>query len=221
MAKTSAGRPGRGDRRIENPGTMRAERHEGYQGDPNREVRELPISSYVILGLVATCGPQTPYEMKKQADQSVGYFWDFPRAQLYVDPERLARLGLLTEQREVAGRRRRTYSITEQGAETLRRWLLEPTVREVELRDIGLLKLYFGALLERDDIVALAQREADLHRRRLCAYEAIEAELKGDPALAFGLATVHMGLRYERLSIAYWEDIAAHPPTDAPAPGGQ
>ena len=210
MASTSTrrtGREGNSSRFAEN----------GAGGGEEGTARELPISSYVILGLLATCGPQTPYEMKKLADSSVGYFWDFPRAQLYIDPQRLARLGLLAEQREAEGRRRRTYSITAPGAETLRRWLLEPTVREVELRDIGLLKLYFGALLDQDDIVALAQREAELHRRRLRAYEGIETELKGDPTLAFGLATVHMGLRYERLSVAYWDEIAAHPPTVTPA----
>ncbi|MEO7001931.1 MAG: PadR family transcriptional regulator [Ktedonobacterales bacterium] len=205
--------------------TRRSERDRRLEGDMSKvgvegaQARELPTSSYVILGLLATCGPQTPYEMKKLVDGSIGYFWDFPRAQLYVDPERLARLGLLAEQREAEGRRRRTYSITAQGAETLRRWLHEPATREVELRDTGLLKLYFGGLLDQSDIVALARREAELHRHRLATYEAIAAELKGDPTLAFALATVHMGLSYERLSLTYWDDIAAHPPTVAPEEG--
>lgn len=179
--------------------------------------RDLPMSSYVILGLVASCGPQTPYEMKKLADVSVGYFWDFPRAQLYVDPERLERLGLLAEEREAAGRRRRTYSITAQGVAALRQWLNEPATREVEMRDTGLLKLYFGALLDQEGVVALAQREAALHQRRLATYEVIRAQLERDPTQAFGLATVQMGLSYEELSVSFWENLAAHPPTVAPA----
>lgn len=191
----------------------RLEEARGGAGNTEAQDVELPISSYVILGLLATCGPQTPYEMKKRADRSVGYFWDFPRAQLYVDPQRLVQLGLLAEQREAEGRRRRTFSITEGGIEVLRRWLHEPATREVELRDTGLLKLYFGALLDQDDVVALARREADLHRRRLAAYEAIQAKVAGDPTQVFGHATVRMGLNYERISIAYWDDIAAHPPT--------
>jgi len=59
--------------------------------------------------------------------------------------------------------------------------------------------------------MALAQREVELHRRRVATYEAIQAELARDPAMAFELATVQMGLRYERLSVAYWENLAAHP----------
>ena len=75
----------------------------------------LPPSSYVVLGLLAVYGPMTPYDLKKSIYGSVGYFWSFPRAQLYVEPERLKELGLLTEEREPEGRRRRTYSITEEG----------------------------------------------------------------------------------------------------------
>jgi DNA-binding PadR family transcriptional regulator len=176
--------------------------------------RVLPISSYVILGLLATCGPQTPYELKKLVDGSIGYFWDFPRAQLYVDPERLAQEGLVAEEREAEGRRRRTYHVTDTGQAALRAWLQEPTVTEVELRDAGLLKLYFGAMLTQGDIVALAQREEDLHRHRLAEYEAIRAHLEHEPETAFALATVRMGIRYELMSIQYWAEIAENPPSE-------
>ena len=174
--------------------------------------RDLPTSSYVILGLLTTYGPMTPYELKKNVDGSIGYFWDFPRAQLYVDPARLMQQGLLAEEREAEGRRRRTYHITEEGQAVLQAWLHQPAVVEVELRDTGLLKLYFGALLNQADIVALAVRERDLHRHRLGEYEAIKAELAASPAMAFGLATLRMGIGYEQMSITFWEDIIAHPP---------
>ena len=172
----------------------------------------LPASSYVILGLLATCGPATPYEMKKLIDGSIGYFWDFPRAQLYVDPPRLAELGLLAEEREAAGRRRRLYRITPAGQAELQGWLHEPATQEVELRDAGLLKLYFGALLSVDDVVALARRERELHERRLAAYRAIEDAIASEPIQAFGLATLRMGIAYEQLSITFWRDISAQPP---------
>jgi DNA-binding PadR family transcriptional regulator len=179
--------------------------------------RELPASSYVILGLLAMCGPSTPYEMKKLIDDSIGYFWAFPRAQLYVDPERLARQGLLAEERETTGRRRRTYRITAAGEAELRRWLHEAATQEVELRDAGLLKLFFGSLLSADDVVALARRELQLHQHRMDAYSAIQAVIAHDPTQAFGFATLRVGLAYEQMSIAFWESIVAAPPT-VPSP---
>jgi PadR family transcriptional regulator AphA len=178
-----------------------------------REEHELPASSYVVLGLLAMLGPSTPYELKKMVDQSIGYFWDFPRAQLYVEPERLARLGLAREERELEGRRRRVYHLTDAGRATLERWLRESPAEEVQLRDAGLLKLFFGFALSGEEVSAMARREVDLHRRRLAEYERLAAELRESPNDAFALATLRMGLEYERLSIAYWEGIAAHPPT--------
>lgn len=183
-------------------------------GQVERDGRELPASSYVILGLLATEGPGTPYEMKRAIDESIGFFWDFPRAQLYVDPERLARDGLLRVEQEATGRRRRVYTITPAGEEALLGWLHAEATPEVEMRDTGLLKLFFGSLLNAPDVAALARRERDLHRRRLTVYETIQAGMQGTPHQQCAAATLKMGLAYERLSISFWEDILASPPAD-------
>lgn len=184
--------------------------------EPSSEVagHDLPVSSYVILGLLATRASATPYLLKKWVDESIGYFWDFPRAQLYIDPERLARLGLVAEERETSGRRRRVYRITEAGKAELRRWLREKAVTEVELRDQGLLKLFFGSLLSADDVRALAARERDLHRQRLAIYLQIRAQIERDPYpdAEFALATLRMGVAYEEASLALWESLAVTPP---------
>lgn len=175
----------------------------------------LPTSSYVILGLIAICGPLTPYELKKRVDESIGYFWDFPRAQLYVDPERLVRRGFLREERETAGRRRRTYHLTEPGREVLAAWMREKTPAPVELRDLGLLKLYFGSLTDAQTLSTMAKKQATMHRQRLQEYEAIVRGISRLPDTAFALATLQMGLLYEETSIAFWEDIAKRPPGTA------
>lgn len=177
---------------------------------PHAEQR--PMSSYVILGLLEMCGPMTSYELKKTVDTSVGYFWDFPRAQLYVDPDRLVNQGLLTAEREAEGRRRRTFRITDLGRSALRVWLQETQTHEVELRDTGLLKLYFGFLLDTHDIVQLAQREAAMHRQRQHDYDQIALELAQRPDGAFALATVRLGQLYESMAISFWDTISLHPP---------
>jgi hypothetical protein len=38
--------------------------------------------------MIAAYGPATSYEIKKWADDSVGYFWPFSRSQLYAEPRR-------------------------------------------------------------------------------------------------------------------------------------
>jgi DNA-binding PadR family transcriptional regulator len=176
----------------------------------------LPASSYVVLGLLATWGPMTPYDLKKAIDGSIGYFWSFPRAQLYVEPERLKQFGLLSEERESEGRRRRVYSITPAGRAALRAWLTSDSGAPVQLHDPGLLKLFFAPNMTREDVVALARAQAATHRARLGEYERIAAGLGDNAQAAFAQATLRMGLRYEEQSVTFWEDIAANPPAVEP-----
>jgi len=176
----------------------------------------LSPSSYVVLGLLAVYGSMTPYDLKKNIDGSVGYFWSFPRAQLYVEPERLKELGMLTEEREPDGRRRRTYSITEAGRATLREWLVADTYEHTEIHDRGLLKLYFAPAMTREEVIALARQQEASHRQRLAEYEAIVAQIRDLPGTAPALATLRMGILYETMSIEYWNDIARNPPDGAP-----
>ncbi len=68
--------------------------------------------SYVVLGFAARESPVTSYDLKQMVASSVGYFWPFPHSQLYAEPARLASAGLLDEEVEDHGRRRRLYRIT-------------------------------------------------------------------------------------------------------------
>src|ERR1700720_1617997 len=104
----------------------------------------LSHTSYLVLGLVAGMGPVTPYELKQVVSASIGCFWSFPHSQLYSEPERLAGLGLLAVAREGAGRRRKKYSITGAGREALLAWPRPPDVEQAEIREPGLLQLFFG-----------------------------------------------------------------------------
>src|SRR5207248_5337783 len=71
--------------------------------------------------------------------------WSVPHAQLYVEPARLAAAGFLHEEREEGGRHRKRYTLTDEGRRTLEEWRKTPTAEMTELRDAGLLKLFFGA----------------------------------------------------------------------------
>jgi hypothetical protein len=82
----------------------------------------------------------------------------------------------------------------------------------VELRDPGLLKLFFGGAVEPPDVLALAAEEQAHHAARLADYERILPELESDPHAAFALATIRLGIRHEQLAVDFWREIAAAPP---------
>jgi DNA-binding PadR family transcriptional regulator len=165
----------------------------------------LTPTSYLVLGLVARQGACTSYEMKMLVSHSIGYFWTFPHSQLYAEPVRLAQLGLLTEEQEATGRKRRTYRLTDAGRDALRAWLAEPTDQPTEIRDLAVLKLFFGSEAEPGQLRQLAGHAVAAHRRRLAEYEAIA---QFPDIEKHERATLEMGLEFERLAIAYWEGVA-------------
>jgi PadR family transcriptional regulator, regulatory protein AphA len=162
----------------------------------------LTATSYIVLGLLERAGTATPYELKQMVANGVGNFWNLHHAQLYTEPERLAEAGHLTETREDGGRRRKHYSLTRQGREALREWLSEPTAEFTELRDPGLLRLFFGG-----DPKRLAESQLEVHRRKLEEYEQIAAT--GTGAWPAGpRLTLESGIGHEREWIRFWELIA-------------
>ena len=172
----------------------------------------LTPTSYLVLGYLATAGPATPYELKQSVAGGVGYFWTFPHSQLYSEPARLAEAGLVKEEREDTGRRRRLFSITKAGRAELRAWLADTTDELPEIRDIALLKLFFGAEADRDDLVALASAQRDAHRTRVELYESLEALAGEAGAKTAVAATLRLGLAIERATTAFWTALAKDPP---------
>jgi PadR family transcriptional regulator AphA len=167
---------------------------------------QLTPTSYIVLGLLRMAGPSTPYELKQAVSLSVGRIWSVPHSQLYREPERLTQGGYVTVERERTGRRRKVYSLTEEGRRVLAEWLGETTDELPELRDVAVLKLFFGA-----EAAPLAEVQVEAHRNRLEEYETYLAALgewdesKGPRAPWFGLEA---GIRYERQWIDYWEGQA-------------
>lgn len=169
----------------------------------------LTPTSYVVLGCLASAGPCTPYELKQLVSDGVGFFWSFPHSQLYSEPARLAAAGMVAEEREDSGRRRRRFSITDSGWAALREWLADPAADLPEIRDGGLLKLFFGSHANRAQLTALARSQRDAHQQRLDLYETLNAAPADGPAAS----TIGLGLAWERAATAFWAEIAEHPPT--------
>jgi len=176
----------------------------------------LTPTSYLVLGLLAREGPCTPYDLKRHVAATIGHFWSFRHALLYKEPPRLVQLGLATEEREQAGRRRRLFTVTAAGIDAVRAWLERPSRESTELRDPGLLQLFFADLASSDARRALVLEQLAIHRAKLVEYEA-EARLErgsdrplpGHRTLEHWRGqTLSMGVRYERAAVDFWQGVA-------------
>jgi DNA-binding PadR family transcriptional regulator len=168
--------------------------------EPAAPVR-LTDTSYIVLGLLESLAPATPYDLKQAAAVSTFNFYRVPHTQLYTECARLARLGLLSEEQEQSGRRRRTYQLTGAGLQALSDWRSRPAETPYELRDAGILKLFFGA-----DPVMLAQGQLQTHRAQLAAYEALREELRDGPPN--WLLALESGIGHEREFVRFWSALA-------------
>ena len=158
--------------------------------------------SYIVLGLLATAGPQTSYELKHNASVSVGFFWPFPHSQLYAEPQRLVGLGLLDEVREEGGRRRRTYTINDDGRAALIAWLGEPP-EPAQYRDPAMLRLFFAGA-DPSIVGPLARRQV--------AQLSAEVEFLNHPGLG-GVEPHHRrvldwGRATTRANLEFWQRLA-------------
>jgi len=117
---------------------------------------ELSPTAYVILGLVRK-EPRSGYEIKAIVDRTTRFFWAASYGQIYPELKRLAEAGLLAGSESPTGGRRRTvYEITADGDEELKAWLRQPP-QTFEMRDEGLLKLFFAGALPAAEAVQILQ----------------------------------------------------------------
>jgi PadR family transcriptional regulator AphA len=193
---------------------------EARPGVPGQAVEgnrfRLTPTSYLVLGLLSREGPSTPYELERHVRATLGNFWSFPHTLLYSEPARLAGFGLVDEVRETAGRRRRVFAITTPGRAALRAWLDRPSDEPTELRDPGLLQLFFGDLAPPESRLRLAEQQLAIYRAKLAAYQQ-DLRLEDRPRSSErGQLTVEhwrgetlpMGIAYETGAVTFWAEVA-------------
>jgi DNA-binding PadR family transcriptional regulator len=163
--------------------------------------------AYVILGALQA-GPRSGYEVKQLVDKAIRFFWAASYGQIYPELRRLRDEGLIATAGDgVSGRKRVRYELTEAGHEALVEWLRAPLTR-YELRDEGLLKLFFADALEPADALALvrsfkAQRQAGLAQLR-----AIGADPEKRPT-GFHAVVLGYGLEFYEHEVAWADRLEA------------
>ena len=135
---------------------------------------ELSATAYVILGMLRH-EPRSGYDIKAVVDKSTRFFWAASYGQIYPELRKLAAAGLVDGEPQATGGRKRTvYRLTEAGRAELERWLGEPP-QVLELRDEGLLKLFFGAAGAPGDAIAAVQARQRTFEEKLAQLRAIES----------------------------------------------
>ncbi|MDX6607675.1 MAG: hypothetical protein QOD14_2215 [Solirubrobacterales bacterium] len=131
---------------------------------------ELSATGKVILGMLAG-RPRSGYEIKQLVDNSARFFWAASYGQIYPELKRLEKDGLISGSDSAQGARRRTvYKLSPAGRRAAREWIDRPP-QVFELRDEGLLELFFAGSID-------PARAPEIARERSAQAAANAAELR-------------------------------------------
>ena len=155
---------------------------------------QLSATAYVILGFDRN-EPRTGYEIKAVVDNSTRFFWAASYGQIYPELKRLSEAGLVTgSDAPTGGRKRTVYEITADGEEELRAWLRQEP-ETFEMRDEGLLKLFFADALPREEALAILR---SMRARRLAVNQQLQElkQMKGELDDPFPMIVLQGGLEF-------------------------
>ena len=124
---------------------------------------ELSATGKVILGMLAA-RPRSGYEIKQLVDNSARFFWAASYGQIYPELKKLEKAGLIagTDASQGAGQRT-VFKLTAEGRRAARSLDREPP-QVFELRDEGLLKLFFAGSIEPKRAAEIARERAAISR---------------------------------------------------------
>jgi PadR family transcriptional regulator, regulatory protein AphA len=124
----------------------------------------------VILGMLAA-RPRSGYEIKQLVDRSARFFWAASYGQIYPELKKLETSGLIAGDDASQGNRQRTvFKLTASGRRAAKEWIERPP-QVFELRDEGLLELFFAGSID-------PARTAEIARERAAVAAGTAAELR-------------------------------------------
>ena len=155
-----------------------------------------------MLGLVSI-RPSTGHELAAFSERSIGNFFPIVRSQVYLELERLCRLGMLDVTEVPQDRRptKRVYAMTKTGDAEFQRWLDEVPVQPERTRNLFLVRVFFGdrvsparldAILDDYEATAGAQRDA---------LAGVVERLADRPECALRRATAVFGMRHAQATL--------------------
>lgn len=165
----------------------------------------LTTTEAALLGLLRT-GPMSGYDLRKDVERSVAYFWAPAKTQIYATLPKLVEAGYATQERVVQDARpdKTIYAITGRGRGALREWVEEAPLEGGHGRNLILLKLYFGEEADPDALrTQLAERREEAERLRA---ELEQLEAAGAGGSPFEAVTRRWGFLYAEALLRWTEE---------------
>ncbi len=168
--------------------------------------------SHAILSVLINC-PCSGYDLAKQFDESVGFFWTASHQQIYRELIKLESQGYIEAKVIHQSNRpdKKSYQVTELGRNLLQAWIAEPSDIP-PLKDDLLVKLYAGEQVQPEVLIVDLAHHRDLHQERLETYKTIAKQWfyspedlpRGD---RYRYMTLQCGIQFETQWLVWCEEV--------------
>ena len=151
------------------------------------------------------------YDLAKQFDTSIGFFWHASHPQIYRELRKLKEKGLLvsSDHSQIGKPNKTVYSLTEAGRKALFSWS-QQTVEPPAVKDELLVRLYALDDIDHPALVAQLKDRLVKHQDRLSQYRRIKETQYASDDLSTRkqgkLMALEMGIHYEEIWVRWCED---------------
>ncbi|RZM75305.1 PadR family transcriptional regulator [Leptolyngbya iicbica] len=156
--------------------------------------------------------PSSGYDLARQFDGAVGFFWQASHQQIYRELAKLEASGIITSETVLQETRpnKKLYAITDRGTAMLTEWLHTPSDLS-PIKDDLLVKLFGGHLVEPTVLLQELRQHRKQHQTRLVEYQAIEERFFPDvealsPKALYQYLTLRNGIQYEQGWLKWCEE---------------
>lgn len=164
--------------------------------------------SYAILALL-TDNPHSGYDLAKDFDQSVNFFWQASHQQIYRELAKLENQGLIRSEIIAQDGRpdKKLFHITPAGTAHLKQWMAQQC-EIMPIKEEILVKLWAGRLVSSAELIAGIEKHREFHVQKLAVFHQIEqAHFSDLQSCDFcHYLVLRRGIRYETDYIAWCDE---------------
>lgn len=173
----------------------------------------MSLAHAILVSLISE--PKSGYDLAKQFDGTVGFFWQATHQQIYRELTKLEQQSLIVAEAIAQEGRpdKKIFSVSDTGLPHLKAWLLQSS-DVATVKDEFLLKIYAGYLIPEDAIAQKIKHHRHLHQNQLETYQAIERSFFSSPQdcpkeSRFAYLTLRRGINFEQSWIDWCDEALA------------
>ena len=172
---------------------------------------------YGLLGLL-NYSEATGYELKKAFDESLNFFWQAQKSQIYRELAAMEKQGLLTVSLVIQEDKpnKKVYSITDAGRKEFLQWLEKDLdEHDFTVRDSFVMKVFFWGELSPLHAVEKLKAFIKTHQQKLESYRAISGSIERYTELVerektlYWYISARRGFAYSESCITWAEEAVA------------